>query len=407
MLKMDRKIIEFSKDLPENNPVVALFRSAVLSQNPSRLNQIISKSKIPKAELERAFVIACDRGFVNIAKRLSKCDVDISGNNGRNAILHASEKGHLDVVRFLCENGVDVEFNKAAAYSYAATNNHVDIVDYLFQEFGVNLDSGGNEMNMTVLFAPMYGHLEIIRYLHEHDVDIHIQDDLGLSSSIRYGYPELVRYYIENGSDVSEKGEAMLKLAIETGQEDVALYLHEIGCELGDDLVEMPQGNQKQINLIQKLRLKEKERYAVLDADLTDVRLYFSKPHEQRETDLLIRLIKSDFIVDVAQTMVEQDEKLTAALFQNQDKHGNSLITILAVRQQLSDVFKAELWSQNTQEMKNLWQMVPLMYRENFDFDVALNQVHALEVKQQFNQQNAHKAVKLQRRKPPKKSPKL
>ena len=43
----------------------------------------------------------------------------------------AAHKGHLDVIKYLVEQGVNIHINNDQALYWAAKNNHNDIVEYL------------------------------------------------------------------------------------------------------------------------------------------------------------------------------------------------------------------------------------------------------------------------------------
>ncbi len=76
-------------------------------------------------------------------------------------------------------------------------------------------------------------------------------------------------------------------------------------------------------------------------------------------------------IVDLAK---ERGEKLTVKDFIAEDIHGNTLINVLAEKNQLALAFAPELWVGRVKEMKDLWWNVALAYRGQVDFtDAEIN----------------------------------
>ena len=50
--------------------------------------------------------------------------------------------------------------------------------------------------------ASLNGRLEVVKYLIENEVDIHIRDDLPLISASENGHQEVVRFLVEKGADI-------------------------------------------------------------------------------------------------------------------------------------------------------------------------------------------------------------
>jgi ankyrin repeat protein len=90
---------------------------------------------------------------------------------------YAAGNGHLEVVRFLVEQGVDIQDD---ALKRAAANGRLDVVKFL-------VEHGADDINNWPLgWAAKYGHLEVVRFLVENGADIHAMDDGALRHALRH-----------------------------------------------------------------------------------------------------------------------------------------------------------------------------------------------------------------------------
>lgn len=92
--------------------------------------------------------------------------------------LHvASTAGFLPIVKYLVGKGVGVDERggtfDAAPIKLAASNGHLDVVEYLFS-VGSTLDVSEPERNP--LFAAIYGgHIQIVQFLIAAGMDVHVK----------------------------------------------------------------------------------------------------------------------------------------------------------------------------------------------------------------------------------------
>ncbi len=121
------------------------------------------------------------------------------------SLLHvAADRGHLDVVRLLVENGADIHLKDGivggSPLRSAASGGHLDVVQYLHSA-GSELDT--SEPNFNPLFGAIYGgHFEVAQYLL----------DRGIDASVKY-----------NGENMTDMD--ALAFAIEWGRTDIAELL--------------------------------------------------------------------------------------------------------------------------------------------------------------------------------------
>jgi ankyrin repeat protein len=63
-----------------------------------------------------------------------------------------------------------------------------------------DLEININVLNEELLWASMYGHLEVVKLLIENGADVRAKDGVALRLASRYGHLEVVRLLIENGA---------------------------------------------------------------------------------------------------------------------------------------------------------------------------------------------------------------
>ena len=121
----------------------------------------------------RDLLNAADCGNIEDVRNLVEV-VGVPANiqNG-NALIAAARIGHLDIVRFLAEEGPEdtrvlANIRDGWALIVAAENGHLDIVRFLVGEGPEETRVPANIRNgLALITAARNGHLEVIRYLLE------------------------------------------------------------------------------------------------------------------------------------------------------------------------------------------------------------------------------------------------
>jgi hypothetical protein len=97
---------------------------------------------------------------------------------------------------------------------------------------------------------------------------------------------------------------------------------------------------------------------------VTDLRT----PSGQTGDSCLIAAAKFGCFDKVIEIAKRSGDPVTMADFMSKDSHGNTLISILAEKRQLSQVFTVDAWVGHVGEMKELWSQVAAAHRRQIDY---------------------------------------
>jgi ankyrin repeat protein len=103
---------------------------------------------------------------------------------GSTALIEASYHGHLDIVKYLVEHGVDLNhynYMGNTALMMAVQNKKTDVVEYLVSK-GVNVEIADKNNVTPLMIACGKGYYEIAKCLIEQGADVSRIDDDGDSA---------------------------------------------------------------------------------------------------------------------------------------------------------------------------------------------------------------------------------
>lgn len=147
-----------------------------------------ASNEIDRDSVNEAMNEASDKGYLDIVKFLHVKGYECT----QFAMNRAAENGFLDVVKFLHENRM--EGCNELAMNKAAINGHYEIVKYLAE----NRTEGNAKY--AFINAAHGGHLKILKYIHTK-----YNTNIFCVPSIRYLKPEIIEYLMQNdlnGPDV-------------------------------------------------------------------------------------------------------------------------------------------------------------------------------------------------------------
>ena len=131
------------------------------------------------------------------------------------ALHSASFRGHLHVVRYLLQHGVDVNIRNAEDFTsllLASMEGHREVVQCLL-DHDADLELPDKWHYSPLILAAYNGYIEIIRLLLEHNADVNSQDEYGrtaLHHTIRSDRfmtdrPQIVRLLLKNGANANAR----------------------------------------------------------------------------------------------------------------------------------------------------------------------------------------------------------
>ncbi|KAH6714543.1 ankyrin repeat-containing domain protein [Leptodontidium sp. MPI-SDFR-AT-0119] len=169
-------------------------------------------------ELGSALAAASAAGKTKTVKYLVEQGADVNlplqtGYYG-NALAAAAKSGHTETVKYLVEQGADVNLplqtgGYGSALAAAAKSGHTETVKYLVEQGAdVNLPLQTGGYGSALVAVASTGRIEIVKYLVEQGADVNLPLQTGyygsaLAAAATYDKTETVKYLIEQGADVN------------------------------------------------------------------------------------------------------------------------------------------------------------------------------------------------------------
>ena len=259
------------------------------------------------------------KGHIDIVKYLVEqgADLNAQDEDGWTVLMWAAQRGHIDIVRYLVEQGAEVNLQYKDGYTalmQAVREGHTSIVRYLV-EHGADLSVQDRMGGTALMQAAQRGHIDIVRYLVEQGAKVNVQDRNGgtaLMQAAREGHIDIVRYLVEQEANINMQNEYGYTALIRTVQNrhiDIVRYLVEQGADVnaskGDGFTALP--------------------WAVLSGHIDIVRYLVEQGADiyARDKDgrTVLMLAAQRGKVDTARYLVEQGAKVNV-----QDKNGNTAL---------------------------------------------------------------------------------
>lgn len=314
-------------DLAELSPV----HIAALSGFSALLDHLLKHGRLNEIDKIdswgfRPFYWACQNGDIYVVQRLVKAGADINArrrDGNITALGIAASKAHDEVVRYLLEQGaeVDVQDQDYGTPLYiAAENGCLPIVRQLLEHrANVNLTGGLHRRPLNA--AAYYGHFEVVELLLQKDIEVDPEEEYRYGSALgaaarkgdhgivrlllgkgwkanrkiktygsalvaaaTYGHVDVVQALLEHQLDVTSQEQA-LEIASKYGKTDVVKKLLEHSNYLRHQKAFLNAASFGRDDILELLQSRGTNQ------DILNTALYEASDHEHESTvGLLIRL---------------------------------------------------------------------------------------------------------------------
>ena len=153
-------------------------------------------------------VAALYKGHFDVAELLLQhgASINVTGHGDQTLLQAASVDGRSDIARWLLENGADTHSQRddSAPIHLATANGHLEVIKILL-EHRVNIDSVDTDGTTPLHLASSSGNAEIVRLLLEEGANTSVVDKDGQTSLTLAKTTEVVRL-LEHGASLDEEG---------------------------------------------------------------------------------------------------------------------------------------------------------------------------------------------------------
>jgi len=164
-----------------------VLRNSIMSGNSTLVMKFLNAG----AKADDAIIYASEYGHLDMVEMLMQRGANPRIKNGM-ALVVASTCGYLDVVEFLVVAGVSVATSDNDPIIGASANGHLPVVEYLFNN-DANIEIGNNS---PARVSAMNGHLDVLLYILDHSTNADI--DVLLRIAAGYGHIDIVKHLVEN-----------------------------------------------------------------------------------------------------------------------------------------------------------------------------------------------------------------
>ncbi|KAF5582266.1 ankyrin 1 [Fusarium pseudocircinatum] len=169
-----------------------------------------------------------------LQRQLSKSSPAATNTVPRDAVAIAALFGHMDIVKYLLEQELDIEAEGqfGTPLRSACLMNHKYTVQELLQR-GANVNTEERKGN-ALYVAAVKGHVDVVRILLDEGADVHQKtgpSGTALQAAAYYGHRKVVEMLLDAGADVHAEGSSpdAFHAAAEGGHQSIIMFFLERG----------------------------------------------------------------------------------------------------------------------------------------------------------------------------------
>lgn len=173
-----------------------------------------------------AFELSAEYGHMDVLKFLEENGAVNKAEDYNDALHEAASQGRLDIVKYLISKGADIHYDNDKALNSSFNSNNFEVSDYLIS---IGADVNGTNGWILDIYAND-GDLKVVKYLVKNGVNIHLKNESALGYAAKRGHTEIVKYLVSLGADIYACN--AMSLATSEGQFKTVKYLVELGADI-------------------------------------------------------------------------------------------------------------------------------------------------------------------------------
>ena len=150
------------------------------------------------------------------------------GTNKNCACVQSARYGYLVVVKYLAENGTDINANNDYAFRQSARYGHLEVVKYLVEHGRADIHANND---YALGLSAENGHLNVEKYLIKLGANINANNNYALHSSAKNGHLDIVKFLVENGANIHADNDYALRWSGNNDDSQVIEYLESIASK--------------------------------------------------------------------------------------------------------------------------------------------------------------------------------
>ncbi|XP_071107805.1 ankyrin repeat domain-containing protein 17-like isoform X5 [Haliotis cracherodii] len=167
---------------------------------------------MPADSFESPLTLAACGGHVELAALLIERGANIEEVNdeGYTPLMEAAREGHDEMVALLLSHDADInaqtEETQETALTLACCGGFLEVADFLIKA-GADIELG---CSTPLMEAAQEGHLELVKYLLDHNANVHAQTgtgDTALTYACENGHTDVAELLLERGAELEHESE--------------------------------------------------------------------------------------------------------------------------------------------------------------------------------------------------------
>ncbi len=194
---------------------------------------LIANHQYKQHEIDRAIAVATGSGNLEMTKYILRLGGDLHFTDEW-AFIEACKSGNLEVLKYILDMSerltgrpVDINVLNSAALREAISYNHLEIVKYLL-EHQINIPSVNDYLEIAI----SKGNLEMTKMLLDYGLDIHENEDIALREAVMRNNFEMIKLLIENGADIHCRDDFPLMQCVSNDRIHIVKYLITQGADI-------------------------------------------------------------------------------------------------------------------------------------------------------------------------------